>query len=51
MKRNALSIDGQWAHGEAGRTADVVNPANDAIIGTVPNAVGRRRAGPLQQPS
>ena len=41
-----LYIDGTWTKGEAGRSIEVINPANEEIIGTVPEAVpqGRRRA-------
>src|SRR5690554_6561761 len=36
--RQRCYIDGSWTDAEDGRTVDVTNPANGAVLGTVPNA-------------
>lgn len=36
--RLALYIDGAWREGGAGRTFEVINPATEEVIGTVPRA-------------
>ena len=34
--RQQCYVDGRWIDADAGRTMDVVNPANGRIVGTAP---------------
>jgi succinate-semialdehyde dehydrogenase/glutarate-semialdehyde dehydrogenase len=34
----AMYIDGHWTQGESGEREDIINPATEAVIGTVPHA-------------
>jgi succinate-semialdehyde dehydrogenase/glutarate-semialdehyde dehydrogenase len=34
----SLYIDGQWCQGSTGQSEDVINPANEAVIGVLPHA-------------
>jgi len=44
--RQQCYVDGQWADADSGETIDVTNPANGAVIGTIPKmgAAETRRA-------
>ena len=33
-----LFIDGKWTQGTSGITQDVINPATEAVLGTLPHA-------------
>ena len=34
----SLYIDGQWCQGSTGQSEDVINPANEAVLGVLPHA-------------
>src|ERR1044072_7667819 len=38
LLREAILIDGQWIQADSGRTIEVRNPANGALIARVPDA-------------
>ena len=38
LRREANFINGQWVGAEEGATFDVVNPATQAVVGTVPKS-------------
>ena len=44
--RQQCYINGKWVDADSGKTVDVVNPATDEVLGTVPNlgAAETRRA-------
>ena len=38
MSAHKMLIGGQWVDSENGETSNVINPANDEVIATVPKA-------------
>ena len=38
LGRYSLFIGGNWTDGQSGETFDVINPATEEVIATVPNA-------------